>query len=422
MRYYSTRDKTLAVGFQEAVQHGLAPDGGLFFPDRIERLSEEFFRKIPEYSLPDIGMYVLRNFIPPVIEDHILRQVLDQALNFPIPIVKVTEHIFALELFHGPTLAFKDFGARFMGHILPYCMDRGEEITVLVATSGDTGSAVAHGFYTVPGVHVVVLYPKGKVSALQELQMTTLGENITAIAVEGTFDDCQKLVKQMFTDGDLNKRRALTSANSINIARWLPQSLYYFLTQKVLKSPVIAVPSGNLGNFTAGVLAQRMGLPVSHFIAACNANDVIPQYLQTGKFIAKSSIRTVANAMDVGNPSNFERLLELYHGDYLKIKASVNTTSYTDAQILYTIKTCYDSTGYVLDPHGATAYQALFENGGDGVFLATAHPAKFADIYDVLGIPIDTPESLRQLEGREIRSISMGSRPEELKEFLLGPG
>lgn len=420
MKYLSTRDSSHGIGFCEAVRRGLATDGGLYFPERVPQLSEAFFSKLPELTLPEIGMSVLLPFVEEEIEEKVLSTVLNEALDFPTPLREIRDGIYALELFHGPTLAFKDVGARFMGHVLPYCLDDDKrEILVLVATSGDTGSAVAHGFYKVPGVKVVVLYPYGKVSSLQELQMASLGENIHTIAVEGTFDDCQKLVKQSFLDKDLNTQLHLTSANSINIARWLPQSLYYYLAMKVSSAPVIAVPSGNLGNLTSGLLAKKMGMPASHFIAACNANDTVPQYFFSGQYIPKPSVVTVANAMDVGDPSNFERLLALYEGKHARILEDVSAVSFSDEQILNTIRTCYDDNGYILDPHGATAYRALVARGGEGVFLATAHPAKFGAIYERLSIKVDLPEALRQLSGRTLLSTQMPADGEVLKEYLL---
>jgi threonine synthase len=420
MRYHSTKDQSHHVGFREAVRRGLAPDGGLYFPEHIPLLDSDFFTQLPGLTLPEIGYAVMRHFTSGEIDRDVLQDALHRALNFHVPLVHVGDGIFSLELFHGPTLAFKDVGARFMGQILPYCMPDETRITVLVATSGDTGSAVAHGFYEVPGVRVVILYPQDKVSRLQELQMTTLGKNIHAIAVAGTFDDCQALVKGAFLDGDLSEKLYLTSANSINIARWLPQSLYYFLAVAANGPAVMAIPSGNLGNFTAGILAMQMGLDIRHCIATCNANDVIFKYVLNGDFTPRPSVKTVANAMDVGDPSNFARLLALFQGQHNRIREVVSSVTYSDIEILTTIRECYDETGYVLDPHGATAYRALRETQRGGIFLATAHPAKFGEIYDQLGIGLQAPEALLKLNSRHASSTTLSKTIGALKEYLLG--
>jgi threonine synthase len=341
------------------------------------------------------------------------------ALSFDVPFVEIKPGIFALELFHGPTLAFKDIGAQCMGRILPMCIDPGQGIVdVIVATSGDTGSAIAHGFYGLPGVRIIILYPRDQVTRLQELQMATLGVNTHAVAVHGSFDDCQDLVKQAFRDQRINRDHRLVSGNSINIARWLPQMVYYVRAIQALPYPDIAVPSGNLGNLTAGLLAKTAGVPVGHLMAACNANMVLPHFLETGNFVPRPSVPTVANAMDVGHPSNFERLEALSGGHAHLVRSGLTARSFADRDILQTIRKCYDETGYILDPHGATAYRMLMETTGRGVFLATAHPAKFIDIYDESGIPVALPEALLALEHRDFTRRGMDAGIDALRSFM----
>lgn len=432
MKYYSTNRMVPEVTLREAVVKGLAADRGLFMPERIERLPQEFFDGIDRLSLQDIAVRVAGAFFGEDVDPKALEALVRDALPFDTPLVEVEKDIYSLELFHGPTLAFKDVGARFMARLLRYFIGRdsdGKTVNVLVATSGDTGSAVANGFLGVDGIHVYVLYPKGKVSPIQECQFTTLGRNITAVEVDGSFDDCQRLVKSAFLDGELNEKLLLTSANSINVARFLPQAFYYFSAYAQLKARgeadevVVCVPSGNFGNITAGLIAQRMGLPIKRFIAANNANDIFYKYLQTGEYAPKASVQTIANAMDVGDPSNFARVLDLYGGSHEAIASMISGATFTDAQIAEAMKVCYDSTGYVLDPHGACGYLALKQEmkpGETGVFLETAHPAKFRDtVSQIIGKEIEIPDKLKEFMKGEKRSVAMGSDFAAFKEFLL---
>ena len=420
MRYCSTRDTSLSTGFSEAVLQGLAPDGGLYVPGTVPIVSRSIMKS--ESALADIGYDFMQPFINGEITDDALRTVISDALNFPIPLVEVDENIHSLELFHGPTLAFKDIGARFMGRVLPLFNHGNEELVVLVATSGDTGGAVANGLFNVPGVRVVVLYPEGKVSPLQEKQFAALGGNVQALAVDGVFDDCQRLVKAAFDDKDLMETHHLTTANSINIARWLPQAIYYFhMYAQLGEEAVISVPSGNLGNFTAGILAYMAGLPVKRFISACNANDTFPQYLISNNYYAKPSIETVANAMDVGDPSNFERFNYFRKNDNTGLNELVSGTSYSDREILQTITECHARSGYLLDPHGACGYRALKEQlmpGEKGVFFATAHPAKFAETYTEIGMQEPRHEKLDVFHDKSVRSRRISSNLNDLKSVL----
>lgn len=407
MRFYSTNKQSAEVSLQDAVVKGLAPDKGLYMPETIKRLPDTFFDNIDKLSFHDIAYTVADAFFGEDIESDTLRRIVEDTLSFDTPVVYVDASIYSLELFHGPTLAFKDIGARFMARLLAYFIQKqGQtDVKVLVATSGDTGSAVANGFLGVEGIHVYVLYPKGKVSPIQECQFTTLGQNITAIEVNGTFDDCQALVKTAFLDTELNKKMNLTSANSINVARFLPQAFYYFHAYAQLKrqgkadNVVFAVPSGNFGNITAGLIAKRMGLPVKRFIAANNRNDIFLQYLNTGVYTPRPSVQTIANAMDVGDPSNFARVLDLYGGSHESITSDISGFSYTDEQIAETLKLAYDKTGYLLDPHGACAYQSLLDSLDDdeiGVFLETAHPAKFIEtVESIISTSVEIPEKLK---------------------------
>ncbi len=420
MRYCSTRDASVNTRFSEAVLRGLVPDGGLYVPDVIPKIPEAVLKS--DSALTERAFQFMQPFIDGEIADDILRSILDDALNFPIPLVEVEENIYALELFHGPTLAFKDIGARFMGRVLPLFNQGKKDLVVLVATSGDTGGAVANGLLDVPGVSVVVLYPEGKVSPLQEKQFASLGGNIQALAVDGVFDDCQRLVKAAFSDKDMIEAHHLTTANSINIARWLPQAIYYFHMYAHLKEEaVISVPSGNLGNFTAGILAYQSGLPVKRFISACNANDTFPQYLMSNHYHAKPSVETVANAMDVGDPSNIERFNYFLKNDDKGIGSLITGVSYSDKEILETITECNARSGYLLDPHGACGYRALKEQllpGENGVFLATAHPAKFAEIYIKIGLPEPKHETLEALRDKPVRSRRISSNLSDLRSFL----
>ena len=384
MKYYSTNHEAPISSLHKAVVKGLAEDKGLYMPERIKKLPKEFFDRIERLSAQDIACQVADAFFGEDVEAEALRQIVCDMLSFDLPVVSVDERIYALELFHGPTLAFKDVGARFMARLLRYFLrqEGSQPVNVLVATSGDTGSAVANGFLGVEGIHVYVLYPKGKVSQIQECQFTTLGQNITALEVDGVFDDCQALVKSAFMDEELNQHMKLTSANSINVARFLPQAFYYFNAYARLKERgeadnlVVCVPSGNFGNITAGIFGYMMGLPVKRFIAANNANDIFYQYLQTGEYRPRASRQTLANAMDVGDPSNFARIYDLFGGSHQRICQLVSGATYSDERIRETMRECYTRTGYVLDPHGACGYQALREGlreGETGVFLETAH-------------------------------------------------
>ena len=431
MRYYSTNGKTEMVDLREAVVKGLAADNGLFMPERIAALPTTFYEQIDKLSFQDIAFTVAQAFFGEDVDADALRTIVNETLAFDCPVVPVQANRYALELFHGPTLAFKDVGARFMARLLSHFVgqDRKQAINVLVATSGDTGSAVANGFLGVEGVNVYVLYPKGKVSAIQESQFTTLGQNITAIEVDGVFDDCQALVKQAFMDKELNEQLLLTSANSINVARFLPQAFYYFYAYAQMKRQglhselVFCVPSGNFGNITAALFAHRMGLPIRRFIAANNANDVFYQYLQTGKYRPKPSVQTIANAMDVGNPSNFARIYDLYGGNHHTISQLIAGFRFNDDEIRATIRDCFLQTSYVLDPHGACGYKALqlsLSENEHGVFCETAHPAKFKETVDaVLPTPIDIPERLaRFMQGRK-QTYPMNNSFDKFKDFLL---
>ena len=431
MRYYSTNGKAGLASLREAVVRGLAPDGGLYMPERIVRLPEDFFRELADMDFGEMAFAVASAMFGEDVAEADLRRAVDETLAFDCPLVKVEDGIYALELFHGPTLAFKDVGARFMARLLRLLTRDGSgAVNVLVATSGDTGSAVANGFLGVEGVHVYVLYPKGRVSHIQECQFTTLGGNVTAVAVDGSFDDCQRLVKQAFVDDDLKARMNLTSANSINVARFLPQAFYYFYAVAQMfrikgygNAPVICVPSGNFGNLCAALFAHEMGLPVRRFIAANNANDVFLNWLRTGCYEPMASRRTIANAMDVGNPSNFARILDLYGGSHGRITDLISGAAYADGEIRDAMRRCYEQTGYVLDPHGACGYQALKDlllPGETGVFCETAHPAKFKETVDeTLGIDLPIPERLRAFMRGEKRAVPLAADFGEFKEFLL---
>lgn len=443
MRYYSTNHKAPEATLEKAVVKGLAEDRGLYMPERINKLPEDFFEHIDELSFQEIAFHVAEAFFGEDVEHDALKKIVYDTLSFDVPVKKVQDNIYTLELFHGPTLAFKDVGARFMARLLQYFVQKerkaGSEglVNVLVATSGDTGSAVANGFLGVEGIHVYVLYPKGKVSHIQESQFTTLGQNITALEVDGVFDDCQALVKNAFMDAELNQHMRLTSANSINVARFLPQAFYYFNAYARLKELsarsgkpsdidsqlVVCVPSGNFGNITAGLFGKRMGLPVKRFIAANNANDIFYQYLQTGQYHPKASVQTLANAMDVGDPSNFARVLDLYGNSWEAIKKDISGATYTDEQIKQAMQQCYKDTGYVLDPHGACGYQALKEQllpGETGVFLETAHPAKFKEKVDnILASDINIPARLQSFMQGKKQVVPMSKDFETFKKYLL---
>lgn len=432
MQFYSTNKNTPDVSLEEAVVKGLAADKGLFMPRQIKTLPASFFNNIQNLSFQEIALQVATAFFGEDVEPAALKQIVYDTLSFDVPLVPVSNNIYSLELFHGPTLAFKDVGARFMSRLLGYFIHKEanhKQVNVLVATSGDTGSAVANGFLGVPGIHVYVLYPKGKVSKIQESQFTTLGQNITALEVEGVFDDCQALVKNAFMDAELNQHMKLTSANSINVARFLPQAFYYFYAYAQLKKlgkekqMVVCVPSGNFGNITAGLFGKRMGLPVSRFIAANNRNDIFYQYLLTGVYSPKPSVQTIANAMDVGDPSNFARILDLYNHSHQAIKADISGCTFNDEQIAQTIKETFSTCHYLLDPHGACGYRALsqmLQPGECGVFLETAHPAKFRDTVEpIVGTEVKIPEKLQAFMRGTKSSIPMGKDFAAFKSYLL---
>jgi threonine synthase len=430
MKYFSTNNRNHQVSLSQAVIKGLAPDNGLYLPERIPVLSFELIERLTKMTFQEIGYAIIGALFSEDLSQAQIKELVDHTLTFDAPIVEVEKDVYSLELFHGPTLAFKDFGARFCSKLMSMLQTQKEKkVRVLVATSGDTGSAVANGFLGVEGVEVIILFPKGKVSQLQEMQFTTLGQNITALEVEGVFDDCQALVKQAFLDPELNEKLLLTSANSINIARWIPQCLYYFYAYSRLpkngKKVVFSVPSGNFGNIAAGILAQKMGLPISHFVAATNVNKVVPDYLEGAPFEVKPSIQTVSNSMDVGNPSNFPRLLALYGNEEESFREMVKGYFYTDEQTVQAIQEVKPK-GYILDPHGAVGYLGLkdfmSENPGYiGVFLETAHPGKFRDVVEeALGEKLVLPERLAAFLDGEKKVIPMAKEFDSFKEFLKG--
>lgn len=435
MKYYSTNKIAPLASLEEAVIKGLASDRGLYMPEYIESLDESVIANLKNQSFHEIACVVARAFFGEDIEPDVLDEIVKDTLSFDTPVVHVDDNIYSLELFHGPTLAFKDVGARFMARTLGYFIRKKglRQVNVLVATSGDTGSAVANGFLGVPGIHVYVLYPKGKVSPIQECQFTTLGQNITALEIDGNFDDCQALVKAAFMDEALNRHMTLTSANSINVARFLPQAFYYFNAYAQLDRQgkadqlVVCVPSGNFGNITAGLFAYWMGLPIKRFVAANNRNDVFYEYLRTGVYTPKPSVPTLANAMDVGDPSNFARILDLfsvYKDPYEKIRELISCHRFLDEDITFVMKRVYNATGYVLDPHGACGYQGLVESAltkeETGLFLETAHPAKFKSIVDrVLGIDLEIPDKLKAFMSGKKQSVNLGRDFDGFKQYLM---
>ena len=435
MKYFSTNKLSPEIDFKEATIKGQAPDRGLYFPEEIPQVEKNLIENIGNFSNEEIAFRVIKPYAGNCIPEEKLFQIVSETVNFPIPLVKVSDSISSLELFHGPTLAFKDIGARFMSRCLGYFVkDDSRKVTVLVATSGDTGGAVANGFYDVDRVDVVILYPSGKVSPVQEKQLTTLGKNITALEVQGTFDDCQSMVKQAFTDKDINDKLFLTSANSINVARWLPQQFYYFFAYKQwLNSPlgdggnppVISVPSGNFGNICAGILAMQSGLPVKHFIAACNANDIVTEYLHSQQLKPKQAVATLSNAMDVGNPSNFVRILEIFKHEFPELRNKLSSATVTDKDTLATIKEVFEKYNYLADPHGAVGYLALSQYLADhpadkGIFLETAHPVKFPEAVEkTTGQSIAIPDSLQPIMKKDKLSIFIPADYSALKEFLL---
>lgn len=430
MKYFSTNHKSEKASFKEATIKGQAPDKGLYFPEHVPLIPAHLIAHIESYSNEAIAYEVIAPYVGGEIPKADLQRIVAETVNFEIPLVPINNDIFSLELFHGPTLAFKDVGARFMSRCLGYFVKGNDKkITVLVATSGDTGGAVANGFYDVEGVDVVILYPSGKVSSVQEKQLTTLGKNIHALEVKGTFDDCQQMVKNAFADEDLNKQLFLTSANSINVARWLPQQFYYLLAYKQWADksnpPVITVPSGNFGNICAGILAHVSGLPVKHFIAACNANDIVPIYMETELYAPKKAVATLSNAMDVGDPSNFVRILQLFNHQFIDLKKVLSSVSITDDETKTTIQSVYKDYGYLLDPHGAVGYLALEQylqqhKDQKGIILETAHPVKFYDVVEpVIGKPVSVPGSIQQQLLLEKKSTVIEADTRLLKDYLL---
>jgi threonine synthase len=431
MHYYSTNNKSIKADFKEATIQGQAPDKGLYYPSQIPQLSKHFIEGIESISKEELAFKVIEPYVGNTIPTDQLKRIVAETITFDFPLVPVTETISALELFHGPTLAFKDVGARFMSRCLGYFVkNESKKVTVLVATSGDTGGAVANGFYNVDGINVVILYPSGKVSTTQEVQLTTLGKNITALEIEGNFDDCQQMVKHAFADGDLRNRIFLTSANSINVARWLPQQFYYFFAYQQWKDknnpPVVSVPSGNFGNICAGLLAYQSGLPVSHFIAACNANDTVPLYLQSGDYQIKNSVSTISNAMDVGNPSNFVRILELFEHNFRSLRNILTSYSISDDETRKTVAEVFKQNKYVLDPHGAVGFLALQRYLNEhpdqkGLFLETAHPSKFYDVIEpVIHQEVEIPDSIKVLLKHPKKTIKLKANDDDgLRSLLL---
>jgi threonine synthase len=430
MRYFSTNKQSPVVNFKHAAIRGQAPDKGLYFPEEIPTLPKGFIDNIEQLSKEEIAYTVIQPYIGDSIPEDEIHRIASETVNFDFPLVKVTDDIYSLELFHGPTLAFKDVGARFMSRCLGYfSKERSDKVYVLVATSGDTGGAVASGFYDVPGVEVIILYPSGKVSSVQEKQLTTLGKNIHALEVNGSFDDCQRMVKQAFTDEELNTKLFLTSANSINVARWLPQQFYYFYAYQQWKNksnpPVIAVPSGNFGNICAGLIAYRSGLPIKHFIAATNANDTVPEYFKNEKYQPKTAVATISNAMDVGDPSNFVRMLELFDHHFGTLKQLISSYSITDEETKQIIIEVNNQYNYLPDPHGAVAYAAikkyLQQHPEDkAIFLETAHPIKFYDVVEpLINQQIQLPDSVKAIINKEKKSTRISSEYNELKNYLM---
>ena len=431
MQYYSLQHKAPKVSFQEAVIKGIAPDKGLYFPEKITPLPDSFFQSIGNYSDQEIAYRAISQFVGKEIEEESLRKIISETIDFDFPVVRLSENLSTLELFHGPTLAFKDVGARFMARCLGHfaeVSEKKQDVTVLVATSGDTGGAVANGFLGVDGVKVVILYPSGKVSDIQEKQLTTLGKNITALEVDGTFDVCQTMVKTAFLDEDITKKRRLTSANSINVARWLPQAFYFLFAYKQLKATskpiVFSVPSGNFGNICAGMIAHKLGMPVSQFIASVNSNDVVPRFMKNGKYEPKQSIATISNAMDVGDPSNFIRIRELFNNNFNAISEILTSYSFNDFETREAIKELYKRYNYIADPHGAVGYLGLrnylTENPEiQGVFLETAHPVKFLDVVeDSISRKIELPEGISELIQKKKQAIAIKNYS-EFKKYMM---
>lgn len=432
MKYFSTRDKNSFVSCRDAVMHGLAADGGLFLPEEIPSFPKPFLENLRSLSFQEIGYQTAKLFVGDEINESKLHEIIERSIDFPAPLVDLNDQLHVLELFHGPTLAFKDFGAQFMARTMEHFVrDDNRELVILVATSGDTGSAVAHGFYGVEGIKVFLLYPSGKVSAIQEQQLTTLDKNIVALEIHGTFDDCQHLVKSAFTDSDLKAKLNLSSANSINIARLIPQTFYYINALKQLKASdkeiIVSVPSGNLGNITAGLIAKHMGLPIAKFIAATNSNDVFTNYLSSGKFEPRKSVQTYSNAMDVGNPSNLERVRTLFVDELTKMRSEIASFSFNDDETVAGIKEIYDKFNYVIDPHGSVGYLAMKKylslqnkTNYDAIIVETAHPAKFKDVVEkTIGSEIEMPERLAECLRKEKHSVNLDSKFDTFKDYLL---
>ncbi|MEK7856476.1 MAG: threonine synthase [Acidobacteriota bacterium] len=427
MQYFSTNRRSPDATFEEAVLRGQPDDKGLYFPATIPKLSAVFLGELPNKANDEIAFEVIRPYVGGCIPDERLHAICSETVNFPFPIVQISDNISALELFHGPTLAFKDVGARFMSRCLQhFSAERDGKTIVIVATSGDTGGAVANGFYGVEGVEVIILYPKGKVSKVQELQLTTLGGNVTTLELHGTFDDCQRLAKQTLADADLNAKAFVTSANSINVARWLPQQFYYFFALKNWQGepPVVSVPSGNFGNLASGVLANMSGLPVRGFIAACNANDVVPDFFETGDYKPKPSVSTLSNAMDVGDPSNFVRILEIFEKNVATLRTRISAVSISDERTAGTMREVQSNYGYVLDPHGAVAYTALADHikehpGQRGIMLETAHPVKFDSVPEIIGREVAVPDSISSLFTKPKVSIQIEADYHTVRDIIL---
>ncbi|MEO6914733.1 MAG: threonine synthase [Chitinophagaceae bacterium] len=430
MRYHSTSNLILKADFREATIQGQAPDKGLYFPDVLPVLPASFFKNLSSMSREDMALEVILPYVGDTIPGNVLKRIVEETIDFPFPLVKVTENIYSLELFHGPTLAFKDVGARFMSRCLGYFLGaNSQKVTVLVATSGDTGGAVANGFHDVDGVEVVILYPKGKVSSIQELQLTSPGKNIRAIEIDGNFDDCQAMVKQAFMDEELTKQIFLTSANSINVARWLPQQFYYFFAlqqwKKISEPPVICVPSGNFGNICAGLMAFKSGLPAKRFIAGCNENNTVPEYLLSGEYNPKPAVATISNAMDVGSPSNFVRILEIFNNEFHSLKNIMSSYSISDVETSEVLRRVYSEKNYLLDPHGAVAYASLekyFTEHGScpSILLETAHPVKFYDVVEpIIGVKIPIPDGIRELMAKKSQKAVMDVDYRSFKDYLM---
>ena len=428
MNFYSLNRKAPQVSFKEAVIAGIAPDKGLYFPKSITPLPKSFFEKIQNLSNQEIAFKAIHQFVQEDLPDEVLMQILSDVLDFDFPVIEIEDKIGTLELFHGPTMAFKDVGARFMANCLGhFSKGKNKEVTVLVATSGDTGGAVANGFLGVKGVNVVILYPSGKVSQIQEKQLTTLGQNITAMEVDGTFDDCQTMVKTAFLDQDLTTNKKLTSANSINVARWLPQLFYFLFAYKQVKSKdkeIVSIPSGNFGNVCAGMVAQKLGMPVKHFVAATNVNDTVPNFMLSGEYLPKPSTATISNAMDVGDPSNFVRIRQLYDNDFKKLKQNLSSYSFNDEETKSAMQHIYNTSNYVSDPHGAVGYLGLKKHqkrhpNTYGIFLETAHPVKFLDVVqDTLEVSPEIPDQIKKVISKQKKAYKISSY-EELKSYLL---